>query len=205
MLCVKLMPKEQIDIQKSHALEKDALLDTGAQMCCISEQLAEELKAEIVPDEDVELWTITKQKIFHKGKTKLRVGWNNSSGSETWSRKSPFYVVPGFDLPLILSNYFVTKYKLLALSRIVRISLLNQIAPVLFSQRDPAKRASDARQLASTATENAAIEDRERDIRQQELRSRLGLSPTVSGSASTTSTSQTQTNNTTGTTGTGTS
>ena len=176
-------------------VKRDALLDTGVDRCCVSEDIASDLDAVLVPADDVELWTANRQRIFHKGKMKLRVGWEDNTGAGQRA-KINFYVVQGFDLPLVLSNYFVTKHRLLEFARSVSSSFVSRVAPILFEFRDAAKRAADAEKLAEAVSENQNRDDQEREARLEELQRRMGLAPAVSRTETTTSTSQSLRSNT---------
>ena len=180
MLQISIAAAEDDSHLDPPSVREQALLDTGAERCCISYDLAFRIQATI-RDDDGELRTAGDEVLYHRGRAKLLVKWIDHNGKKQ-QRHRYFYVIPGFDVGIVLATDFVTKYDLLGLAKPAENPATTRIAPIKFFKPDKTTRRehdefTEQQKDKNRQRDKGAQDARVRDIEQRLARTTMAPAP----------------------------
>ena len=177
--------------QKSMQKHCEALLDSGANKYCVSEEycIRMNLTTENVPAETISL--ANEQKLFYSAEVKLSFSWKDAGVTEQIRRT--FCVVKGLTADVVLPNSFISKRQhLLSQAKRRRMSG-GHVAFLGFSWRPKKKREADRNFADSARAKNQAQEAEDRRRRENRLDALYGSiasTPTASVRVQSASTQQ---------------
>jgi hypothetical protein len=172
-----------------------ALLDSGAEENCVSEEVAKKY-GEVKKTAQGTLLTADGKSMEILGNVKLKVGWLNSR-LKLQDAKIPFHVVRNLQDDMVLSERTICRHKLrdVAASTLDPVTTLVRganVCPIKLSRRSKCKAEEERKELTQKRAQNAAREEREALKRKLE---RTQLATAIS-SINTTSTSSISTGTT---------
>ncbi|KAL9114908.1 MAG: hypothetical protein Q9227_001151 [Pyrenula ochraceoflavens] len=156
---------------------EDALLDSGAAACCISDELATKLHLLIDTGDRTSITlAVQNQIVFPKGTTKLQFKWKTESGNNQHD-KLEAYVVPDLQPHVILPNNYMKKYES-TIRKVARPieALPSQIAVIGFSKLSRSKAIMDAQHREEQAQINREREKTRSEEENAHLKRLLGPS-----------------------------
>jgi hypothetical protein len=135
---------------RSHGVPLNALLDSGADKSCISDQFAEAIDATI-ESTDEKMTTIIGQKLSIRGVAKMMISWRTPSGLTSFG-KMTCYVVKDLHIGMVICEGHIVKLGLQE-----RPSFL---APIVLVKRSKQVKLDDAAKSEQIAKANRALEER---------------------------------------------
>ncbi|KAI0885178.1 uncharacterized protein GGS22DRAFT_162974 [Annulohypoxylon maeteangense] len=172
------------------SLKEQALLDTGANACAISINLALQLDLNIKTTEETVVKTAAlKEELPVAGQVHLNLRWKeneeNKFGTRMW-----VYVVYGLTHPILLSHDFTQKHpEVWSIAKTI-IHLPKQLNVIWFNKLDEKQKKAEEAYRARCLQRNTAISDaekQERLIEQDQLLASSVQSSTTGSSATSTS------------------
>jgi hypothetical protein len=141
-----------------------ALLDSGAEENCVSEEVANGCGAEKKTAQGT-LLTADGKSMEILGNVKLKVGWLNPQ-LKFQDAKIPFHVVRNLQDDMVLSERTVCRHKLrdVAASTLDPVTTLERganVCPIKLSRRSKCKAEEERKELTQKRAQNAAREEKE--------------------------------------------